>query len=69
MQAEPGDCIVIEDSEGGVRAAVAAGMKVIALLAGSHIRAGHAARLSAAGAHYVARTFPEAEKITRTLLQ
>jgi len=67
MAASPTDCIVIEDSESGVQAAVAAGMTVIGLLAGSHIRAGHGDRLSGAGAHYVAGTFAEAEKITHSL--
>src|SRR5689334_3906601 len=62
------DALVIEDSTGGVQAAVAAGSTVIGLLAASHIRDGHDARLKAAGAHYVAQTFAEAETITRTLL-
>ena len=62
------DALVIEDSTGGVQAAVAAGSTVIGLLAASHIRDGHDARLKAAGAHYVAQTFAEAETITRALL-
>ena len=68
MRTDPHDALVIEDSIGGVEAAVAAGMTVIGLLAASHIRDGHAARLRAAGAHYVAPTFAEAERITRTLI-
>jgi HAD superfamily hydrolase (TIGR01509 family) len=60
--------IVIEDSVNGVQAGVAAGMTVIGLLAGSHIRDGHALRLRDAGAHFVAATFVEVSKITRTLL-
>jgi HAD superfamily hydrolase (TIGR01509 family) len=68
MRTEPRDALVIEDSTGGVEAAVAAGMTVIGLLAASHIRDGHAARLQAAGAHYIAATFAEAEKITRALI-
>jgi HAD superfamily hydrolase (TIGR01509 family) len=68
MGTDPRSCIVIEDSVGGVQAAVAAGMTVIGLLAGSHIRDGHASRLTSAGAHYVAATFPEAEAITRSLV-
>jgi HAD superfamily hydrolase (TIGR01509 family) len=68
MRTDPHDALVIEDSIGGVAAAVAAGMTVIGLLAASHIRGGHAARLQAAGAHYIATTFAEAERITRTLI-
>jgi HAD superfamily hydrolase (TIGR01509 family) len=68
MGVDPQSCIVIEDSVHGVQAGVAAGMTVIGLLAGSHIRDGHASRLSAAGARYVASTFLEVEEITRPLL-
>lgn len=68
MGADPHDCLVIEDSVGGVQAAIAAGMTVIGLLAASHIRDGHAARLKEAGAQHVAATFAEAETITRALL-
>ncbi len=45
--------LVIEDSVAGVQAGVAAGMTVIGLLAGGHIRDGHGERLIAAGAHAV----------------
>jgi HAD superfamily hydrolase (TIGR01509 family) len=68
MGADPRTCLVIEDSVGGVQAGVAAGMTVIGLLAGSHIADGHAAQLTAAGAHYVAPTFAEVEEITRSLV-
>jgi HAD superfamily hydrolase (TIGR01509 family) len=68
MGVDPRDALVIEDSAGGVRAAVAAGMTVIGLLAASHIREGHDARLREAGAHHVAATFAEAADITRKLL-
>lgn len=68
MGVDPRDALVVEDSAGGVQAAVAAGMTVIGLLAASHIRAGHADALRAAGAHYVASTFAEAEQIARPLL-
>jgi HAD superfamily hydrolase (TIGR01509 family) len=54
MGAEPGDCLVIEDSEPGVTAAVRAEMTVFGFLGGGHIvgRA-HGERLSAAGAAQV----------------
>jgi HAD superfamily hydrolase (TIGR01509 family) len=69
MHTAPGDALVIEDSIGGVQAAVAAGMTVIGLLAASHIRDGHAARLRAAGARHIATTFAQAEAITRRLIE
>src|SRR5256885_829337 len=49
----PADAIVIEDSVNGIRAAVAAGMTAIGLLAASHIRPGHAERMRNAGAHHI----------------
>lgn len=68
MQVAPADCIVIEDSVGGVQAGVAAGATVIGLLAAGHIRDGHHARLKDAGAQHVVQSFAEAERITRSLL-
>lgn len=68
FQVDTADCLVIEDSAGGVQAGTAAGMTVIGLLAASHIRDGHGARLRAAGAHHVAPTFDEVASITRSLL-
>ena len=67
FQVEPAQCLVIEDSVGGVQAGVAAGMPVIGLLAASHIRDGHGERLRKAGADYVAASFDEAAHITRKL--
>jgi HAD superfamily hydrolase (TIGR01509 family) len=66
--ADPAQAIVIEDSEGGVRAAVAAGMSVIGFCAASHIGPGHDERLRAAGAHDVAHSYRQAEEITRRLI-
>jgi HAD superfamily hydrolase (TIGR01509 family) len=66
--ASPAECLVIEDSVGGVQAGIAAGMTVIGLLAASHIRDGHGDRLREPGARYVAATFDEAATITRSLL-
>jgi HAD superfamily hydrolase (TIGR01509 family) len=65
---DPAAAIVLEDSESGIHAAVAAGMTVIGLLAASHIRTGHEARLRAAGAHHIAHDFRQAEAITRRIL-
>lgn len=57
MGAAPARCWVIEDSPTGVAAGVAAGMTVIGLLAGTHIRAGHGDQLRAAGAHHLAASY------------
>lgn len=63
----PEQAVVIEDSPTGVEAGAAAGMTVIGLLAGGHIRDGHGERLRAAGAHHVARDYDEAERIVAML--
>ncbi|KXS36756.1 MAG: HAD family hydrolase [Halomonadaceae bacterium T82-2] len=49
----PGDCLVVEDSISGARAARAAGMTVIGFTGASHIEDGHAERLREAGARDV----------------
>jgi HAD superfamily hydrolase (TIGR01509 family) len=64
----PAECLVIEDSVGGVQAGIAADMTVIGLLAASHISDGHGDRLRDAGAHFVAASFDEAARITRRLV-
>jgi HAD superfamily hydrolase (TIGR01509 family) len=65
LGADPVRCLVIEDGESGVRAGVAAGMTVIGLCAGGHIRPGHADRLVAAGAHYMANGWSDVAILLR----
>ncbi len=59
LNANPADCIVIEDGTLGVQGAVAAGMTVIGLTAGSHCGPAHGERLREAGAHIVAGSYAE----------
>lgn len=57
MGVDPARALVIEDTPTGVRAGVAAGMTVVGLCAGGHIRDGHPERLRAAGAHHVVEDY------------
>lgn len=59
-------CVVVEDSIPGVRAARAAGMRVIGYVGGSHCPPGHAAALEAAGAQSV---FADLRELVRSGLQ
>lgn len=53
MRAPTSACLVLEDSEPGVRAAAAAGMRVWGFTGGSHCAGDHGGRLLAAGAERV----------------
>jgi HAD superfamily hydrolase (TIGR01509 family) len=57
----PDRCLVIEDSAGGIQAAVAAGMSAVGLCAASHIRKGHDLALRDAGAVHLAHSWTEVE--------
>ncbi len=59
MAIRPDRTVVIEDSPSGVLAGVAAGMHVIGLCAGGHVRDGHAEALTQAGAHRIAWSYDE----------
>lgn len=64
----PADCIVIEDSENGVKAGIAAGMYTIGFCGGGHCDAAHAQRLRDTGAHDVVMSAKElGERLARHL--
>ena len=63
------DCIVIEDSVGGVIAARAAGATAIGFTAAGHIQPGHDARLRQAGADHVVASFAKLDRIIGPLLR
>ena len=65
----PDRCLVIEDSAGGVTAAVAAGMTAVGLCAASHIREGHDLKLRDAGAVHLAQSWSDVEHFARQFFE
>jgi HAD superfamily hydrolase (TIGR01509 family) len=63
MRREVADCLVIEDSVPGVRAAASAGMRVFGFAGGTHCRPSLRGRLMDAGAEYVVTDFRELEAL------
>ncbi len=61
----PDACVVLEDSENGVRAGVAAGMSVWGFLGGGHMSAVHGEKLIAAGAVRLVATHAEFSAVIR----
>ena len=59
MRTDPADCLVIEDSVAGVKAARAAGMPVLGFTGASHCLADHGDRLIAEGAYTIIRRMSE----------
>lgn len=55
--------VILEDSEVGVKGAVASGAFVIGLAAGSHCLDGHGERLKALGVHAVAHSFDDVRRL------
>lgn len=55
----PSNCMVVEDSENGVRAGRTAGMFTVGFIGGSHVDETHRAKLLNAGAHLIASSHDE----------
>jgi HAD superfamily hydrolase (TIGR01509 family) len=59
MRASPQDCVVIEDSLAGIRAAKAAHMRVLGYVGGSHCSAEHIERVQGEGVEKIFRSHNE----------
>jgi HAD superfamily hydrolase (TIGR01509 family) len=69
MNFAPARCVVVEDSREGVRAAVAAGMRVLGFAGGSHCTPGHDALLRAAGASFVFTRMAELPRLLESAVR
>ena len=65
LAVNPQDCLVIEDSAGGIQAAAAAGMTAVGLCAASHIREGHDLKLKTAGAAHLANSWGDVTRLAQ----
>ncbi|HWJ75260.1 MAG TPA: HAD family phosphatase [Kaistia sp.] len=69
FDADPKDCVVIEDSTHGIHGAKAAGMRVVGFTGGSHSWPGHADALTAAGAETVINRMSDLPAIVAALAE
>jgi len=67
MRTHPADCLVIEDSVAGIKAARAAGIPVLGFAGASHCLAGHGDRLIAEGAFASIQHMSELSGVIRGL--